>query len=513
MPRRAAEGGGKAVQRASSRGDSAFQVIILGSSGGPCEDDVTGLLVRSTATNWSKNSVVAVDAGILMSGIGRILERYTTIERDEKTKIERPTISGGPFVGLDIPNLTARANAAYIFREIIASILVTHPHLDHVSGLAMNTPAVEFQSGPKTVTALPSAIAALKNHVFNDITWPNLSDEDGGAGMITYQRLVDGGNMRLGRGEGKGYVKVCEGLVTKCMAVSHGSCKQRYNPETGKHHRAESAVFTTESVLLPSRRVSIDASELRTFSPAHYGNSGKDAALATVESSAFFIRDQLTGAEVIIFGDVEPDSISLEPRNAGVWEAAAPKIASGSLRAIFIECSYSDSVEDGSLYGHLCPRHLILELSALASKVLGCQKRRKESSESRKRKRRESAPGLPSELTEQPLSPKSLRPRKPSKSEAEIATSRPAKQDETKVQAQPASLEPESERISIEQPSPVDQVPPLHGLRIYIIHVKESLMDGASPREQILAELRERAEEAWLGCEFYAPSSGDGVFI
>ncbi|KMU72080.1 hypothetical protein CISG_00389 [Coccidioides immitis RMSCC 3703] len=100
MPRRAAEGGGKAVQRASSRGDSAFQVIILGSSGGPCEDDVTGLLVRSTATNWNKNSVVAVDAGILMSGIGRILERYTTIERDEKTKIERPTISGGPFVGL-----------------------------------------------------------------------------------------------------------------------------------------------------------------------------------------------------------------------------------------------------------------------------------------------------------------------------------------------------------------------------------------------------------------------------
>lgn len=68
----------------------------------------------------------------------------------------------------------------------------------------------------------------------------------------------------------------------------------------------------------------------------------------SVESSAFFIREQHSGREIIIFGDVEPDSISVEPRNKRVWEAAAPRIASGKLRAIFIECSYTDDVEDES---------------------------------------------------------------------------------------------------------------------------------------------------------------------
>ncbi|WEW54827.1 3',5'-cyclic-nucleotide phosphodiesterase pde1 [Emydomyces testavorans] len=522
MPRRDT-GRGKAAEQPSGQIDGAFQVIILGSSGGPCEDNVTGLLVRSTATNWSKNSVVALDAGVLMSGIGRILERYTTVERDPKSKTERLKVSEGPFVGLDLPNLTPRANAAYIFRELISAVLITHPHLDHVAGLAMNTPAIEFQSGPKTVTALPSVIAALKNHVFNDITWPNLSDEDGGAGMITYQRLVDGGNMRLGRGDGKGYVKVCEGLATKCMAISHGVSKQRYNPETGQHHRAESAVFTTtESVLLPSRRVSIDASEIRTFSPAHPGgNGGKDPTLATVESSAFFMRDESTGAEIIIFGDMEPDSISLEPRNAGVWDAAAPKIASGTLRAIFIECSYPDSVEDGSLYGHLCPRHLIQELSLLASKVISSQKPHQRLSESRKRKRRASFSGLP-ETPEQPLSPKSLRPKQESSRagpEARLTPGRSKPESSgsprsAKTSMQSGSSVLESGEMDVERiGSASPRYPPLQGLRIYIIHVKESLMDGVCPREQILEELRERAEEAWLGCEFFAPVSGEAAFI
>lgn len=74
-----------------------------------------------------------------------------------------------------------------------------------------------------------------------------------------------------------------------------------------------------------------------------------------------------------MFGDVEPDSLALDPRNKFVWEAAAPKVVSGTLRAIFIECSFADCVDDSSLYGHLCPRHLIAELSVLASKVVAAQ--------------------------------------------------------------------------------------------------------------------------------------------
>lgn len=212
--------------------------------------------MRSTSTEWSKGSVVAVDAGTLLAGIIRTLEQHIISTKDGKALMK-----DGPFVGLDLPHATAQANAAYIFREIIGAVLITHPHLDHLSGLAINTPMLEAGNGPKTLAALPSVISAIKNHMFNDIIWPNLSDEDGGAGLVTYQRLVEGGNPRFGRGESRGYVRACEGLVTKCVSISHGRCKQRYNPETGRHHRVGSAVFTTDPLMVPSRTFSVDHSD------------------------------------------------------------------------------------------------------------------------------------------------------------------------------------------------------------------------------------------------------------
>jgi cAMP phosphodiesterases class-II len=210
--------------------------------------------VRSTATNWSRGSVVAVDAGVLLSGIVRILDQTLSTDEDGNAAVKN-----GPFIGLEPPHKTASANAAYFFREVIASVLITHPHLDHLSGLAINTPIVEASNGPKTVAGLPSAISAMKNHMFNDIIWPNLSDEDGGAGLITYQRLVEGGNPRFGRGDSRGYVRACEGLVTKCLSVSHGRCRQRYHAESGRHHRIGSAVFAAESMVVPATRtLSVD---------------------------------------------------------------------------------------------------------------------------------------------------------------------------------------------------------------------------------------------------------------
>lgn len=169
----------------------------------------------------------------------------------------------GPFKGLELPHETAEANAAHIFREIIGAVLITHPHLDHISGLAINTPILEAGNGPKPVAALPSVLSAMKNHMFNDVIWPNLSDEDGGAGLLTYQRLVEGGNPRFGSGEGRGYVRACNGLLTKCLGVSHGRCKQRYHPESGAHHRIGSAVFATDPLMLPSRAISVDHTDGR----------------------------------------------------------------------------------------------------------------------------------------------------------------------------------------------------------------------------------------------------------
>lgn len=200
--------------------------------------------------------MIAVDAGTLLAGIIRTLDRHLppcTSDGDDKKVV----MKDGPFVGLDLPCQTAPANAAHIFRETLGAVLVTHPHLDHLSGLAINTPMLEAGNGPKALAALPSVVAAIKNHMFNDVIWPNLSDEDGGAGLLTYQRLVEGGNPRFGRGEARGYVRACDGLLTKCLGVSHGRCRQRYQSDSGTNNRMGSAVFA-DPYMVPSRAISVD---------------------------------------------------------------------------------------------------------------------------------------------------------------------------------------------------------------------------------------------------------------
>lgn len=226
---------------------------VQGPTGGPREDSVTGILVRSASLNWSPGSVIAVDAGTLLAGVIRLLKLHAP-----QTKNGQSVMTKGPFKGLELPHKTAEANAAYFFREIIGAVFITHPHLDHISGLAINTPILEAGNGPKPVAALPSVLSAIKNHLFNDVIWPNLSDEDGGAGLLTYQRLVEGGNPRFGSGDRRGYVQACNGLLAKCLSVSHGKCKQRYHPESGAHHRAASTVFANEPWMLPSRQLSVE---------------------------------------------------------------------------------------------------------------------------------------------------------------------------------------------------------------------------------------------------------------
>lgn len=58
------------------------------------------------------------------------------------------------------------------------------------------------------------------------------------------------------------------------------------------------------------------------------------------ESSAYFIQNDRTKKEFLIFGDVEPDSVSGLSLNRQVWRVASHKIANGTLSTIFIECSY-----------------------------------------------------------------------------------------------------------------------------------------------------------------------------
>ncbi|RAL16688.1 3',5'-cyclic-nucleotide phosphodiesterase PDE1 [Aspergillus homomorphus CBS 101889] len=503
--------------------NSGLQVVVLGPTGGPREDRVTGMLVRSTSTKWSTNSVIAVDAGTLLCGIINALEPCDN---------HQAVLDCGPFSGLELPFNNAPANAAHIFRHIIGAVLITHPHLDHVSAFAINTPALEAGNGATTIAALPSVVTAIKTHIFNDVIWPNLSDEEGGAGLVTYQRLREGGEAMLGIGDERGYKRVCEGLVAKCFGVSHGSCRLHAPTDSDVHHRLSSAAYGSGPMKLNPGgfSFSIEESDNGYYSPVDSPGlrvPGKEK-WTTVESSVFFIRCPASKREVMIFGDVEPDSLSRNPRNKRVWEVAAPKIASGQLRAIFIECSYNDDVEDDYLYGHLCPRHLISELTVLASIV---KENKFPENDATKKRKRASAPDVGTDV---PLSPKSKRTALAGdKGQNNRRGSNRSTRRHTRAKA--AFDEPdekmEGRRLTVSQPATDVGIntqlaessdpltthtwpePPLAGLRIYVIHIKDQLTDGPPAAERILHELQAQGKSAGLGCEFRVPERGESIFI
>ena len=600
--------------------DAALQVVCLGASGGPSEDGVTGFLVRSIGSEWARGSILAVDAGSHFAPINRIMEKsFPTQEaleqsnagRTSKMTIDeegtkRPSVPGdgdealkpkptvltsGPFAGVKLPYETAGANALHFLRTFVSTYLITHPHLDHISGFVINTAAFHATSRPKTLAALSSTVDAMKRHIFNDVIWPNLTDEDGGVGFVTFQRLKEGGDIMLGEGEGRGYIDVCDGLGVRAWKVSHGNCTkppqqapqfrssvaQMWDPRAsfnglppgfgGGDPRASFASLPPGfggldptsnhgarhmSMALgnfpPTSSPGLNRGQSYTSGayPSSYNMPTNEGA-GVVDSTAYFIRDWDTQREVLIFGDVEPDSISMAPRNHVIWQEAARKIAYGLLRGIFIECSYDDSQGDTVLFGHLCPRHMVAELQTLAGLVRE-EKESQEMEQSMKKRKRSSAPnGLLNSVPEHPENERkrnrnsTTRPRLSqdgargsgtlesgiadlglSSSTSGGASGGPPRVSVTVPQTQQDSWR-ESERHDTGSPrSPFSpavssrqgETPPLAGVRVIIIHVKDTYKDGPHVSENILTQLNEYEERLQeqneaLGCEFVIARTGE----
>ncbi|KAL9586536.1 MAG: hypothetical protein Q9212_000844 [Teloschistes hypoglaucus] len=522
----------------------AFQVIILGAGGGPNEDNVTGLLVRSTARAWTRDSVLAVDAGVHLAAIIKIFQEHLPQARTEKsstaTSIATPAngdnhptpietgkqkscMTTGPFANLELPHESAKANATYVFRNLISTYLITHPHLDHVAGFAINTAALQQTLRRKRVAALPSTIEAIKEHIFNGIIWPNLSDEgDGAVGFVSYDRLVDGGNVALGDGEGRGYIEVCDGLAVKGWSVSHGECmghSQHGSYSSESNDPGYSPYYSRRSSRKDISSGSIDSARSQNFSQLPEKRA--------YDSAAYFLRDEHTGKEVLIFGDVEPDSVSLNPRTARVWQDAATKLAADLLTGILIECSYDNSQSDSMLFGHLTPRHLVAELCVLAGMVSDLVANNvKNPGSPRKRKRPSNGYKAPSE--EQPLRRPPSRHHVRRRTRSSVSPSTPvprASSRQSSMEMPLVSDEIELKAITEEnggshgvrslgqQGASRRSSRPLEGLQVIIIHIKDALRDGPEIGETILQQLTEHEAEAQLGCTFIISQSGTSVWL
>ncbi|KAF9872963.1 cAMP phosphodiesterase class-II [Colletotrichum karsti] len=499
----------------------ALHVIVLGAGGGPQENNTTALLVRSVASGWTRRSIISVDAGVHLSAITNILEK--TVPAGLSAETLPHTLTDGPFKGLELTAETTSfypsTIAAYITRSLIETYVITHPHLDHIAGFVVNTAGLTRQ---KRLAALPTTINAFKNHIFNNIIWPNLSDENNGAGLVTYIRLVEGGSPAIGDGEAKGYLEVGDNLLAKVWSVSHGHCIE-HHPHRG----------STSSAATPHRYGSVDGASMASprilahgFPPSTGPMIPRAASVApepmpsecVYDSSAYFIQDYVTKQEILIFGDVEPDSISLSPRNERIWKEAASKIAAGQLAAIFIECSYDESQSVDRLFGHMKPSYLIEELRALAYEVRQVDhlsRKRKRDPETVHRRRTGGPLSRVAHGDESPISPKSVAKRALSTDIPNVPPLPPLPPSATSVESSHLTTPTETE-LGMSESEDGLQGPSLKGflkgVKIVVIHVKERL-DGTNVGAVIERELLKFEEKEQLGCEFIISKPGESIYL
>jgi cAMP phosphodiesterase len=119
---------------------TSFTVIPLGVKGGLDESNLSSYLVAAKGTS----DYIALDAGTLYAGI-------------------RKAIALG---SLQLP-------ASQVLRQDIKAYFISHPHLDHVAGLVINSP----DDSNKTIYALPSCLAVLQDKYFSWKSWANFGDE------------------------------------------------------------------------------------------------------------------------------------------------------------------------------------------------------------------------------------------------------------------------------------------------------------------------------------------------
>lgn len=127
----------------------AFNVVPLGVYGGLDEKNLSAYLVAPINTN----DYICFDAGTINAGI-------------EKA----------------VANKIFKVSPSQVLRKYIKGYLISHAHLDHVSGLIINSPA----DSSKTVYATKKCMELMEEHYFNGETWANFGDEGPGFQIKKY---------------------------------------------------------------------------------------------------------------------------------------------------------------------------------------------------------------------------------------------------------------------------------------------------------------------------------------
>lgn len=117
-----------------------FRVIPLGVDGGIDESNLSSYMLAVQGTD----AYVCLDAGTIHSGLEKV-------------------VRNGVF----------RQQPSEVLRSKIKGFLISHPHLDHVAGLIINSP----DDSNKNIYALPFCLKALEEKYFTWESWANFADK------------------------------------------------------------------------------------------------------------------------------------------------------------------------------------------------------------------------------------------------------------------------------------------------------------------------------------------------
>lgn len=245
----------------------SFKVVSLGVLGGIDESNMSAYMIAAIGTN----DYVCMDAGTLHYGIEKAVENKT----------------------FTIP-------ATEVLKKYIKGYFISHSHLDHISGLIINSP----EDTNKNIYAFADCINTIKTHYFTWASWANFANEG-------------------------------EAPILK-----------KY----------------TYKVLTPGLETDIEntAMKVKAFPLSH----------SNLTSTSFLVQSK--GDYILYLGDTGPDEIEKSHNFQNLWEAIAPLVKNKKLKAIMIEVSFPNEQPDKTLFGHLTPKWLMTEMSALG-KLTGAE--------------------------------------------------------------------------------------------------------------------------------------------
>ncbi|WLF81130.1 3',5'-cyclic-nucleotide phosphodiesterase pde1 [Lodderomyces elongisporus] len=450
--------------------------------------------------SYKLDELICVDAGSGMGKLTEIILQESKLQKSNCNLLDyysdsesinfyyHPSIQiTTPFIHFKQPNTIMYTKSIF---QRLSNFLISHPHLDHVSSLVINSAGFATNNPPKQVWGSKYTINSLQNHYFNGVVWPNMPSFD----------ILRLNQMKYKQSNNVGRFKV------KMFPLSHGELNiiTKKEKNGGKENelsleitgnRRHSSITTIPPGVNDDEYIktklssklggssstntlsSLNMQPLESYpaSPTNTTNPTKPPVSDSVlEPASMATTLQNTSSQPTNGSKSNSnDSVSHLNYNLTIWkEAAAPLIISGRLRAIVVECSNSFEIDENKLYGHLTPRHVVNELKVLERECRLLLAERSQGSP-------------PSEVRE-----------------PEIFVTENKKESDFEKSFKSTTRN-------------LDQ--PLRGLNIIINHVKEPLLSNyrqiRDPRKQILLELNKLNEEEKLGVYFSVALSGTSIII